>query len=184
VKIFELENNIVTFAPQALLLKPFKVLWDRDKGKGKKKALDELSFIFYMEDVRSDFYDIVDEDERRVEVLKFLTELPSTYKPDKEVLEALEEYAKLSEGMSVKLLKDAIIMINKMREAMLKTDFNERDKSGKPVHDIDKVMRYVERIPILVRSLKESYREIEREAEEEHLMRGGRMKATFEDGIV
>lgn len=183
MKIFELDNNIVTYAPQALLLKPFKVLWDRDKSKGKAQAKDELAYVWYMEDVRSDFYDIVDEDERRVEVLKFLTELPPTYKPDKEVAEAQKEYLRLSEGMSVKLLKDAMVMISKMRVAMLATDFSEKDKQGKPVYDIDKVMKYVRGIPDVLKSLKETYREIEREAEEEHLMRGDRRKAVFEDGM-
>lgn len=183
MKLFELENNIVTFSPQTLLLEPFKKLWERDKSKSKMRAKDELAYIWYMEDVRSDFYDIVDEDERHTEVLKFLTELPSNYTPDDEVKRATREYIRLSEGMAVKLLKDAMVMIHKMRKAMLDTDFDERDKSGKPIHDIDKVMRYVDRIPTLLKSLKETYREIEREAEEQHLMRGGRKKATYEDGI-
>lgn len=183
MKLFELENNIVTFSPQALLLKPFKTLWERDKSKGKAKAMDELAYIWYMEDVRSDFYDIIDEDERRVEVLKFLTALPSSYEPDEKMLEAIAFYKESSEGMAVKLLADAFVMVGKMRTSMRNTDFEERDKSGKPIHDIDKVMRYVERLPQLLKSLKESYREIEREADEKHLMRGGRMKATFEDGI-
>jgi len=183
MKIFEIENNNVTYAPQALLLKPFKELWERDKSKSKGRAKDELAYIWYMEDVRSDFYDIVDEDERRTEVLKFLTELPPSYKEDAAIKTAKKEYKRLSEGMAVKLLKDAMIMIQKMRVAMLATDFDERDKSGKPIHDIDKVMRYVDRIPTLLKSLKETYREIEREAQEQHLMRGDRIKSTFEEGI-
>jgi hypothetical protein len=183
MKIFELENNIVTFAPQALLLKPFKALWERDKSKGKKRAKDELAYIWYMEDVRSDFYDIVSEDERRVEVLKFLTELPPTYTPDKEVQEAIKEYCRLSEGMATKILKDTMIMVNNLRKAMVEMDFEERDKSGKPVYDYGRALDLASKIPNLLKSLKETYREIEREAEEQHLMRGGRKKATFEDGI-
>ena len=183
MKLFELEDNVVTFSPQALLLKPFKALWERDKSKGKAKALDELAYIWYMEDVRSDFYDIVDEDERRVEVLKFLTELPSDYTPDEKAEEALKAYAKLSEGMSVKILKDTMIMVNNLRAAMVNMDFNEKDKSGKPVHDFGKAMDLAGKTPDLLKKLKDIYREIEKEAQEQHLLRGGRLKAVFEDGL-
>ena len=183
MKLFELENNIVTFSPQALLLDPFKVLWERDKSKGKAYSKAELAYIWYMEDVRSDFYDIVDEDERRAEVLKFLIELPSTYTPDKEADEALSLYKKLSEGMSVKILKDTMIMVNNLRAAMVDMNFKERDKSGKPVYDYGKSMQLAGQVPELLKKLKDIYREIEREAEEQHLMRGGRLKATFEDGM-
>ena len=183
MKLFELENNVVTFSPQALLLKPFKTLWERDKSKGKAYAKDELAYIWYMEDVRSDFYDIVDEDERRIEVLKFLTELPSNYTPDEKADEAAKFYAKMSEGMSVKILKDTMIMVNNLRKAMVDMDFEERDKSGKLIYDYGKALDLAGKVPILLKNLKEIYREIEREAEEHHLMRGGRMKATFEDGL-
>jgi len=183
MKIFELDNNIVTYSPQALLLKPFKVLWDRDNSKDKARAKDELAFIWYMEDVRSDFYDIIDEDERRIEVLKFLTELPPNYKPDKEILFAASEYTRMSESMSVKILKDTMIMVNNLRASIVEMDFEERDKSGKLVHDYNKALSLADKIPGLLRSLRDIYREIEREAEEQHLMRGSRLKATFESGM-
>ena len=183
MKLFELENNVVTFSPQALLLEPFKALWERDKSKGKAYSKAELAYIWYMEDVRSDFYDIIDEDERRTEVLKFLTELPSTYTPDTKSEEALIFYKKMSEGISVKILKDTMIMVSNLRKAMVDMDFKERDKSGKPIYDYGKAMDLAGKTPELMKKLKDIYREIEREADEQHLMRGGRMKATFEDGM-
>lgn len=182
MKLFELKNNVVTFAPQALLLKPFKALWDRDKSEDKAKANDELAFIWYMEDVRSDFYDIIEEDERREEVLKFLTELPSTYKPDVAVQDATRFY-RGSESVSVKILKDTMIMVNNLRQEMVDMDFKERDSSGKPIHDKVKALALAEKIPHLLKDLKEIYREIEREAKEQHLMRGDRLKSAFEAGI-
>ena len=136
-----------------------------------------------MEDVRSDFYDIIDEDERRVEVLKFLTALPSTYEPDEKAAKASEFYRQRSEGISVKILKDTMIMVNNLRSAMVNMDFEERDKSNKPVHDFAKAMTLAGQVPELLKKLKDIYREIEREADEQHLMRGGRLKATSEDGI-
>ena len=183
MKLFELKDNVVTFSPQALLLDPFRVLWERDKSKGKAYSKAELAYIWYMEDVRSDFYDIVDEDERKKEVLKFLTELPSTYTPDEKGKEAFNLYKKMSEGVSVKILKDTMIMVNNLRSAMIDMNFKERDKSGKPVYDYGKALDLAGKIPTLLKSLKDIYREIEREANEEHLMRGGRLKAVFEDGM-
>lgn len=183
MKLFELEDNAVTFSPQALLLEPFKKLWERDKSKDKARAVDELAFIWYMEDVRSDFYDIIDEDERREEVLKFLTELPSNYVPDDEVWKALKEYRVLSESLSVKVLKDTMVMVNNLRQAIRDIDFTERDKAGKVVYDYGRAMDIAGKLPKLLKDLRDIYREIEREAEEQHLMRGGRLKATFEEGL-
>jgi len=45
MKLFKYEGYEVKVAPEALTLKPFKKLWDRDKSKTKEKAFMELSFL-------------------------------------------------------------------------------------------------------------------------------------------
>jgi len=41
MNIFQIENNIVVPTPQALLIKDFKTIWDRDKSKKKEQAIKE-----------------------------------------------------------------------------------------------------------------------------------------------
>lgn len=39
MKLFKYKDFAVTISEEALLLKPFKKIWDRDKSKNKTKAL-------------------------------------------------------------------------------------------------------------------------------------------------
>ena len=72
MNLFELENNVVTFSPQALLIAPFKEIWDKDKSKGKEDAALKLAFIYYMSDERSDFIHILNTDDRIDEIKTFI----------------------------------------------------------------------------------------------------------------
>ena len=51
MKLFKYEGYKIVISEEALILKPFKKLWDRDKSNDKGKALMELSFIIQMEEV-------------------------------------------------------------------------------------------------------------------------------------
>ena len=183
MELFELKDFEITFSPQALMLKPFKKLWDRDKSKGKAKATAELGYIWFMEDVRSDFYDIEDKELRHNEVMKFLVGLPSDWKPDEKVEEAREFYIKRSETISTVLLKDTLVMLNNLRQSLKSMDFEERDKSGKPIHDPTKALDTANKLPGMIQTIKKIFEEIEKEGKQGSLMRGGREKAIFEDGI-
>lgn len=39
MKLFKYEGYNITIEPEALLLKPFKKIWDRDRSKEKKRAI-------------------------------------------------------------------------------------------------------------------------------------------------
>ena len=47
IRLFKYEGYKVTISEEALLLKPFKAIWDRDRTKSKDRALDELGFIYF-----------------------------------------------------------------------------------------------------------------------------------------
>ena len=56
MELFELDKNgKLELAPQAILIKEFKVLWERDKSKNKKIASFELVFVYYMMHWRSPY---------------------------------------------------------------------------------------------------------------------------------
>lgn len=65
MKLFKYEGYKITIAPEALLLKPFKQIWQRDRSRNKDKALMELGFIYFFCDTRSDYQYLTDEDERK-----------------------------------------------------------------------------------------------------------------------
>ena len=93
MKLFKYESYKITISEEALLLKPFKKIWDRDKSKSKEKALSELGFIYFFCDARSDYQYIVDE-ELRKEQIKEGEGMSKDWQPDKLVEEAMEFYNK------------------------------------------------------------------------------------------
>ena len=102
IKLFKYEGFRVTISEEALALKPFKLLWNRDKSKDKSKANNELAFIYFYADPRSDFQIYMD-DEERMEQVKDSLGLAPDWQPDAE-LEAAIEYYKSFKPLSSLLL--------------------------------------------------------------------------------
>lgn len=180
MNLFEIVNNVVTFSPQALMIAPFKKIWDADESKDKMKANLELAFIYYMADERSDFMHILDNDERIEEIKRFI-DLPVTWKGNtKELVRAVHYYEQLSVTTSTKLLQSTRLMLQKIGSYLDSIDMMERDDRNKPIHDITKITTAVEKIPKLIRALNE----IEKEIVKEKALKaqsGNRTQSMFED---
>jgi hypothetical protein len=181
MNLFQIENNVVTFSPQALLIAPFKAIWDADKTKDKAKATLVLGCIYYMADERSDFMHILDETERLEEVKKFL-DMPKSFKGNtKDFLKAIHYYKQLSETTSTKLLESTRNVISKISKFLDNLDMNERDvRTNKPIHDIGKITASVEKVPKLIKALNEVEKEIVKEKELKAAT-GNKSAAMFED---
>lgn len=183
MRLFDLINNQLVISEEAYILTPFKKLWDRDKTKDKERALAELGYIYFMEDFRSDFSDITKEEERAVEVKSSIS-LPNNWKEDNLVKAAREFYRKRSEEITpLLLLKDAKIVIDKMREFYREVDFLALDKNGKSKYDIDKVARVVERSAGIFENLTKLEQMVKKEVQAKRDKVGTKTKAIFEDGV-
>ena len=166
MNLFEIVNNVVTFSPQALAIKPFKQIWDKDESKDKATANLELAYIYYMADERSDFMHILDAEERVDEIKKFI-DLPDSFDPKrKELIRAVHYYQKLSETTSTKLLQSTRLVLQKISEFLDNINMDERDpRSIKPIHDIGKITASVEKIPKLIKAINEIEKEVVKEKE-------------------
>ncbi len=183
MELFEFKNYILTYSPQTLALKPFSTLWKRDRSQGKKVAISELSFIYFFCDTKSDFSDIIDENERRLEIVKNL-DLPKDWTPDAKVKEAMEFYMERSQTVASKLLRNIIIGVNNIGEMFKDIDVNAMDERGKPVYNIAQLVAAAKAIPTLIVALKEAQTEVDKESKGKSLVaRGAVEKAVFEDGI-
>jgi|TARA_R110000787_G_scaffold63208_6_gene142411 hypothetical protein len=183
MNLFELENNVVTFSPQALLIAPFKEIWDKDKSKGKEDATLKLAFIYYMADERSDFIHILNTDDRVAEIKNFIDMPKSFTGKSKEIVRAVHYYEKISETTSTKLLQSTRLVLQKISEFLDNLNMDERDeRSNKPIHDIGKITASVEKIPRLIKAINE----IEKEVIKEKAMKaqsGNRTQSMFDEGI-
>ena len=181
MNLFEIVNNVVTFSPQALMIKPFKAIWDADESEDKTQALLEMSYIYYMADDRSDFMHILDNDEREEEVAKFIG-LPDSWSGNrKDLVRAIHYYEQLSETTSTRLLKSTRLVLQKISEFLDNINMNERDeRTKKPIHDISKITSAVEKIPKLVKAINEIEKEVIKEKELK-AQSGNRTQSMFDD---
>jgi hypothetical protein len=164
-----------------MMLKPFRDIWKRDKSKGKDKALQELAYIYFMEDSRSDYQIYVDKEERSRQV-KLGEGIPESWKPDKLVTEAQEFYAGFKSEAAL-LLEDIRVAITKLREFIKTIDLSAVDDKGKPIYTLNTYTATIKQIPELITSLDEAEKSIHKEAVTSDKVRGSVEKAMFEDDI-
>lgn len=164
MNLFEIENNVVIYSPQALMLEPFKKIWEDDKSEDKIQANLVMSYVYYMSDERSDFMHILNVDER-MQAIKEALQLPEDFNGrSEELIQAMKFYEKLSETTSTKLLQSTRLVLQKISEFLDNINLNERDeRSNKPIHDIGKITGSVEKIPKLIRAINEIEKEVVKE---------------------
>lgn len=180
MQLFEIVNNEVTFSPQALELKPFKALWERDKNKNKKEAIAELSFVYFFSDYKSIYANIVEEEERALEIYNAL-EMKQL--PDNLVYDACNFYKERQHTISMELLRSARRAIKKIEKYFDEVDFTETNEKGQLKHDISKAANLLGNIAKITQNLSQLEEQVQKEIEESSNMKGNRQKNLFEDGI-
>lgn len=179
MKLFRYEGYKLHISEEAFVLKPFKELWNRDKSKNKDKALQELAYVYFMCDPRSDYQYIVDEDDR-AKAIKEGEGIDSKWKPDNKVIMAMEFY-KQFKPVSALLLEDTRVAVDKLRQLLRNIDLTEVDDKGKPIYTLNTVTATIKQIPSLVKDLDEAEKAIAKEIMESDKVRGAQEKSMYED---
>lgn len=180
MKLFKYEGFKITISEEAILLKPFRRIWMRDRSESKNKALMELGFIYFFCDPRSDYMFISDEEDRKNEI-KVGEGLPPKWEPDKIVLEAVEFY-KQFQPSSFLLLQDIRVAVDRVRNELRTIDMKE-EVDGKRVNTVASVTKASRDALVLVKELDATEREIYKEMQESGRMRGQGEKTIMEDEI-
>lgn len=180
MELFELKDFSLSFAPQTLAIDVFKAIIDRDKTKDKSIAIKEMSFIYFFADDRSDFKSFIDDNERTEEI-KLALSIDHKWKPDKQILEAIDFYIKMEETVGSRLLNSCLIAADKMGKFLEGIDLNKEDEKGKLVHNVKQVNDTIKQVPLTIKSLLEAQREIKKEKEAKSGARGSIQKGDFED---
>ena len=179
MKLFRYEGYKLHISEEAFVLKPFKEIWNRDKSKNKDKALQELAYVYFMCDPRSDYQYIVDEDDR-AKAIKEGEGIDSKWKPDNKVIMAMEFY-KQFKPVSALLLEDTRVAVDKLRQLLRNIDLTEVDDKGKPIYTLNTVTATIKQIPSLVKDLDEAEKAIAKEIMESDKVRGAQEKSMYED---
>lgn len=179
MKLFKYEGYKLHISEEAFVLKPFKEIWNRDKSKNKDKALQELGYIYFMSDPRSDYQYIVDEEDR-AKAIKEGEGIDPKWKPDNKVIEAMKFY-KTFKPVSALLLEDTRIAVDKLRQLLRNIDLTEVDDKGKPIYTLNTITATIKQIPSLVKDLDEAEKAIAKEIMESDKVRGAQEKSMYED---
>ncbi len=178
--IFEIDKHgKVEFAPQLLSIKEFKALWENRLPK-RQLAIDEMSLIFFLSDVRSP-YMRNEEDNRLDEILLDIMPNNLKWKPDKYVLACMEKYKEMSRTPSMDSLDSAWISQRKIDRFLRDVDLNEKDKNGKLIHNVKQIQMMQKDLPNSIKALQTTQRLVMTEMNEDLELQAGREKAEFED---
>ena len=172
--LFQIKDDQVTFSPQALALKPFKAIWDADKTKGKKKAIAEMSAIYFFADYKSDFSEILDKKEKLEVIKSVVVGMPVDWEPSKHFDTAVEFYKERQQTITTVLLEDAKIAVSKVSKFLRDVDFDETD--------IKKVSDVLGNLPKTVETINALENSVKKEMQQADTMRGGHSKSIMEDG--
>lgn len=179
MRLLTYEGYNLTIDPMLLTLKPFKAIWTRDKSASKDRAIQEIAYIYFMEDPRSDYQYIVDREEREVQIREGEGIKPS-WRPDGTVKEAQKLYASFKTPSAL-LLEDTRVAVDKLRQLLRDIDLNAVDDKGKPIYTLNTVTSTIKQIPALIRDLDEAERALAKELTQNDKVRGAQEKSIYED---
>lgn len=180
MKLFKYEGYEVKVSPEALLLKPFRKIWTRDKDKNKETATNELSFLYFFCDPRSDYQYITD-DEDRMEAVKQGIGFDKKWKPDPILNDAVSLYRSFDSSSAI-LLRAAREGVEKVQKMLREMDLTETDNKGKPVYSVKDYMAVLKMVPEVAAMIQEAEVKLNQE-EELGEARGSIEKGMFEDGL-
>ena len=179
MKLFKMQGYDLWIDEIAYTLKPFKAIWDRDDSEGKYKAIQELAYIYFMEDPRSDYMSFMDPETRSKQIIQGQG-MPAKWKPDKLVKDAQEFYASFKPE-SAFLLDDIKASIKVLRQGLITTEDLADVDIEKRANVLDKYATVISRLNKLARELDETERALATEISNADKARGSAEKAIFEE---
>ena len=139
----------------------------------------ELGYVYFMEDPRSDYQVYIDREERSKQIM-IGEGLPSKWKPDKDVENALKLYASFKTEAAL-LLEDVRAASFKLRKKITELDLDEVDAKGKPVYTLNDYTKTLSMVPKIITALDEAEKAVTRDLTQSDKVRGSAEKAMYED---
>ena len=198
MRLFNEENSSVIISTEAKLVPEFKKLYTRDRSRGRKEAVRELSYVFFMLDYRSP-YTIYSKEERDYR-LRTTLGFPEGWKPDAAVKAALSKYEEfmvtpaartlsaIREGLitSTKVIETLTADLQMRMDNFLIQDEEEEgvDKSGmltKMLTQIQSLLKISDSLPSTINTLDALEEKIKKEQSGNSRIKGGGRVGDYED---
>jgi hypothetical protein len=157
--IFDVVDDKVTLTTNALTIPEFKRIWESDRSKGKATALSRLLFIYHTISPKSPYYNL-DEEQRKQTVISDFLNNPDIAEEELTVI-AAEKYTKLIETPSLRQLKAATDLVDKVTKYFSSLDFTTENSAS--LADAKKILEIVSELPKSTQSLIDLRKKVEQE---------------------
>lgn len=179
-QVFDIVGGEVVLTPEGLAVPAFKKLWDKDRSKDKKKALDEIKYVVFLVDpIKSPYKDIdelIKENTIRTDIFK-----DSGWEPSQDVKDAVEKFTELRYTTTLKVLKAAKTAVEQLASYFSEVDFKLKDSLGRPIYDINDLATNLGRVGNIVKSLNILEEAAKKESNDGSRVKGGTEISYFED---
>lgn len=169
LKLFDLKEKQVIIAPEALLIKEFKALWDRDKTRSKEKAIEDLAYVFYIADISSPYRNY-DEEVRSEKIKESVISQPD-WKEDDAIKKAISKYKEIHKTYSMGLLEDVEYGLFKIRQYFRNAAEGLADDTAGKV--TEQYLSNVEKVQKMLTAIKNLKDIVDKEMVENARIRGG-----------
>lgn len=192
MKLIQFDGTEFTIADEALLVKPIRELFQKDKSKKKEEFWKEMSYIWFMCDPRSSYQYLINEDERASEI-KSQEGLGPNWKPSPTVLEAMKIYRRQTTTTASLLIEDMRYGLDSIRAIIRKiskavnteTDEDATDGGSVLAMKLDKALdsmtKACDKIPDLAKKLSDAEKALAKDFATEEKARGNVERAIGED---
>ena len=187
MKLIEYDGQNFKIADEALLVRPIRELFRKDKSTRKDEFWKQMSYLYFMCDPRSTYQYIVDEDAREREIVR-QEGLGKDWKPSSQLKEAMDIYKTHCTTTASLLLSDMRHSIEDVRFILRKLGDQSRLESAEDEESsvaLDKILpvmtKTIKEIPELAKALVEAEKALAKDFATEDTARGSVTKAIGED---
>lgn len=181
--LFELRNGFVIPSVHALMIEPFKSMWETDYSDGKEMTLKEFAYIEFMCSPKktNPYFGYTDMDMREKAVKKEVYK-DENYHTNTDMLTGIWKYIELlkDESPSYGLLEDAIAGAEKTRKWCRDFEPSEKTPNGALLLKPRDITAALNEIPNTVKKLEETRKQVISELNETSKTRKDREVNHFE----
>ena len=180
MRLIEFDGQEIKLADEAMLVRPFRELFQADKSKKKEEFWRQMSYLWFMCDPRSSYMYLVDEDARAREV-KMQEGLDEDWEPSALLKEAMSVYKTQSITTQSLLLESMRKGAEKIRSFIETINLFETDKNERPIYQVSTVTNTLKQLPELAKAMAEAEKALAKDFATDDKARGNAQKSVFED---
>lgn len=180
MKLIEYDGMDFKIADEALLVRPIRELYLKDKTKKKEEFWRQVSVLWFFCDPRSTYMYLVSPEDRMKEIKK-QEGLPEDWEPSELLKEAMDIYKRQTTTTASILLESMRKGIEQLRKFFEEFDLFATDKNDRPIYQVSTMTAALKQVPELARALVEAEKELAKDFQNDDKARGNASKAVGED---